>query len=413
VQFHETKLDNGLQLIGKINPQAHSVAVGFFVQTGSRDESLEEAGVSHFLEHMVFKGTARRDSLAVNLDLDKIGAKHNAQTSEEDTIYHVTCLPEHLPRALEILADILRPSLRDEDFRTEKKVILEEIQMHLDNPLSVAYEHAMGAHYSEHPLGHSILGTLDSIGGLEVKRMREYFAHRYVPSNMVLAIAGNTEWARFVELANAACGTWSDGAATRPTLPVRSRPALETIERADDQQQTTVAIGDAPPVESDCRYAALLLATILGDATGSRLYWALVDPGLADSADLSYHDFHGAGAFFTVLTCEPSEAEQNLGRIAAIYRAMKAERPTGEELVQAQNKVMGRLVLRNDRAFWRMMTIGSHWTGRREYLSVDDELDAISRVTLDDIREVLERWPPEMRTIVSVGPCTRIKQPRD
>ena len=145
------------------NDRAYSVAAGFFVKTGSRDESGELAGVSHFLEHMTFKGTARRDAVAVNRDFDRVGAKHNAQTSEEDTFYHVTCLPEYLPQAFDVLSDILRPSLRTEDFETEKQVIIEEIRMYLDNPMSVAYEAAKAAHFGSHPLGNSILGTVESI----------------------------------------------------------------------------------------------------------------------------------------------------------------------------------------------------------------------------------------------------------
>src|SRR6266478_7185542 len=114
--FHQHTLPNGLTIIGETSPPAKSAAVGFFVRTGSRDETPEVAGVSHFLEHMVFKGTERRDALAVNRDFDRVGAKHNAQTSEEDTFYHVTSLPEYLPQAFDVLADILRPTLRDEDF---------------------------------------------------------------------------------------------------------------------------------------------------------------------------------------------------------------------------------------------------------------------------------------------------------
>ena len=114
MQFHHTTLDNGLEVIAELNDRAHSVAAGFFVKTGSRDESGELAGVSHFLEHMTFKGTPRRDAVAVNRDFDRVGAKHNAQTSEEDTFYHVTCLPEYLPQAFDVLSDILRPTLRGE-----------------------------------------------------------------------------------------------------------------------------------------------------------------------------------------------------------------------------------------------------------------------------------------------------------
>ena len=121
MRFHQTVLDNGLHVIAELNDQAWSVAAGFLVKTGSRDESAEVAGVSHFLEHMVFKGTPQRDALAVNRDFDRVGAKHNAQTSEEDTFYHVTCLPEYLPRAFEVLSDILRPSLRGRISRPRKK----------------------------------------------------------------------------------------------------------------------------------------------------------------------------------------------------------------------------------------------------------------------------------------------------
>src|SRR5436305_6881216 len=208
MQFYHTILDNGLHVVAELNDQARSVATGFLVKTGSRDERPEVAGVSHFLEHLVFKGTHRRDALAVNLDFDRVGAKHNAQTSEEDTFYHVTCLPEYLPRAFDVLSDILRPSLREEDFETEKKVIIEEIRMYLDNPMSVAYDAAKAAHFGGHPLGQSILGTVDSITDLPVDKMRSYFARYYSPANIVLAVAGQTDWDQVLSLAEARCRAW-------------------------------------------------------------------------------------------------------------------------------------------------------------------------------------------------------------
>src|SRR4029079_603528 len=196
MHFHHTVLDNGLRVIAELNDRAHSVASGFFVKTGSRDETTETAGVCLFLERMVFKGTPRRDALAVNRDFDRVGAKHNAQTSEEDTFYHVTCLPEYLPQAFDVLSAILRPTLAEEDFETEKQVIIEEIRMYLDSPMSVAYDAAKAAHFGAHPLGQSILGTVESIKALKVEQMREYFARRYSPANIVLAFAGKTDWDR-------------------------------------------------------------------------------------------------------------------------------------------------------------------------------------------------------------------------
>ena len=348
MRFHHTVLDNGLQVIAELNDQARSVASGFFVKTGSRDESKDVAGVSHFLEHMVFKGTPRRDALAVNRDFDRVGAKHNAQTSEEDTFYHVTCLPEYLPQAFDVLSDILRPTLREEDFDTEKKVIIEEIRMYLDNPMSVAYEAAKAAHFGPHPLGQSILGTVESITDLRVDKMRDYFARRYSPANIVLAFAGKSDWEEIVGLARQHCGNWRGEAASRQALPSRGTGSFQALLRAEDQQQTVIGVADALSLESARSLCAQLLATILGDHTGSRLYWTLIDPGYADGVEVSYQDYNQSGTFYTFLSCEPGETQANLERISEVYLQAMGEGLTEEELTQAQNKVLARSVLRSE-----------------------------------------------------------------
>ncbi|MDR3633900.1 MAG: pitrilysin family protein [Isosphaeraceae bacterium] len=411
MHFHHTVLDNGLHVIAELNDQAHSVACGFFVKTGSRDESKEVAGVSHFLEHMIFKGTPRRDALAVNRDFDRVGAKHNAQTSEEDTFYHVTCLPEYLPQSFDVLSDILRPTLREDDFNTEKQVIIEEIKMYLDNPMSVAYEAAKAAHFGPHPLGQSILGTVESITDLKVEQMRDYFARRYSPANIVLAFAGKTEWNKILDLARQHCGNWQGRPASRQAVRPQGAGAFEAILRAEDQQQTVIGVADAPPLESADRYAAQLLATVLGDHTGSRLYWELVDPGHADGAEVSYQDYNEAGTFYTFLSCEPGEVQTNLARLADLYKRTMSEGLTEDELTQAKNKVLARSVLRSERPMGRLASLGFHWTYRREYLAVADELEAFNRVTLDDLRRVLNEWPLLPMTIVSVGPTTNVSRP--
>ncbi len=411
MRFHHATLDNGLQVIAELNDQARSVASGFFVKAGSRDETAEIAGVSHFLEHMIFKGTPRRDALAVNRDFDRVGAKHNAQTSEEDTFYHVTCLPEYLPRAFEVLSDILRPSLREDDFETEKKVIIEEIRMYLDNPMSVAYDAAKARHFGGHPLGQSILGTVDSITALSVDQMRDYFAKKYSPANIVLAFAGKTEWDQVLDLARAHCATWEGPTAERVALPPKGTGSFEALLRAEDNQQTVIGVSDAPALEDDDRYAAQLLATILGDHTGSRLYWTLVDPGLADGAELSYQDYNRAGTFYTFLSCEPGSTQDNLARIQQVYSEVMASGPSEEELTQAQNKVLARTVLRSERPMGRLASLGFHWTYRREHLTVERELEAFSRVTLADLRRLLAAYPLLPMTIVSVGPTTDVQPP--
>src|SRR5437870_6074287 len=199
MSFHKHVLSNGLTIVGEISPSARSVAVGFFVKTGARDETAAESGVSHFLEHMVFKGTPHRTALEVNYDFDRIGAHYNAFTSEENTVFYAAILPEYLPQAVDILADILRPSLRVEDFDMEKKVIIEEIGMYEDQPMWSAYDRAKKAFFADHPLGNSVLGTPDSITALTRDQMQGYFDKRYVAANITVSAAGNFSFPQLVK----------------------------------------------------------------------------------------------------------------------------------------------------------------------------------------------------------------------
>ncbi len=194
-------------------------------------------------------------------------------------------------------------------------------------------------------------------------------------------------------------------------MPAQGHAGFRTLLREEDNQQTLIAVADAPPLESDDRYAAALLATILGDHTGSRLYWELIDPGYADGAEVSYQDYTAAGVFLSFLSCDPDDAQANLDRMTALYQQVLAEGVTAEELAQAQNKVQSRVVLRSERPMGRLMNLGFHWAYRQEYVPVDKELDAYARVTPADIHRVLERWPLVPMTIVSVGPTTELHPP--
>jgi predicted Zn-dependent peptidase len=175
VKFRSHTLENGLEIVAECNDAVYSQGVGFFVRTGSRDETDAVAGVSHFLEHMVFKGTPHRSADDVNREFDELGAHYNAFTSEENTVYYAAVLPEYQEPCIDLLADIMRPSLRDEDFEMEKKVILEEIQMYADQPPFGMDDKIKELHYGDHPLARSVLGTLDTVGDLSVEQMRTYF----------------------------------------------------------------------------------------------------------------------------------------------------------------------------------------------------------------------------------------------
>jgi predicted Zn-dependent peptidase len=409
--FHSHLLANGLQIIGETSPSARSAALGFFVCTGSRDETPEECGVTHFLEHMVFKGTPRRTALDVNRDFDRIGADYNAFTSEENTVFHAAVLPEYLPQAVDILADILRPSLRDDDFDMEKKVIIEEIGMYEDQPMWSAYDHAKRIYFAEHKLGNSILGTPASITALKRNQMHAYFQRRYVAPNIIVAAAGNFEWPRFVELVEKHCGNWQKGETGRQGVSeTRGSERFEVMTKEKVAQEHVFLISPGPTADSPLRYAADLLGMAVGDDSGSRLYWALVDPGLADSADCSFHEYEGAGAFYTSFSCQPEQAEEDLQLVVDVLHDVQENGIREEELNQARNKVLSRVVRGSERPKGRMMALGMNWIYQHGYRPVDDELRAFESVTLADIRQVLQRYPLDRVTTLALGPLAKLNR---
>jgi predicted Zn-dependent peptidase len=409
VSFLNHTLPNGLTIIGEPSPQARSVALGFFVRTGSRDELANVSGVTHFLEHMVFKGTPRRSALDVNRDFDRIGANYNAFTSEENTVFYAAILPEYLPQAVDVLADILRPSLREDDFEMEKNVIIEEIGMYEDQPMWSAYDHAKKIYFAEHALGNSILGTPESIRALKRDQMNEYFERRYVAPNITVAVAGNFDWQKVLALVESHCGQWNTGSA--PRVGVSETPGsceFRVMKKDKVTQEHVFLISSAPAADSSLRHSADTLALALGDDSGSRLYWALVDPGLADSADCSFHDYEGAGSFYTSFSCEPGRTEEDLALVRQVFDDVQKNGLTAEELNQAKSKILSRVVRSGERPMGRMQSIGMAWTYLKKYRSVDDELKAFEAVTLRSIREVLDRYPLGRVTTLALGPLEKL-----
>jgi predicted Zn-dependent peptidase len=206
--FQHKQLPNGLDIVAEVNPDSHSFAAGLFVKTGSRDELPKLNGVSHFLEHMMFKGSEKYTWEDVNRIFDEIGARYNAFTSQEMTAYYANVLPEFTEQAVEHLSHLLRPAIRTSDFETEKKVILEEIAMYLDDPGHRLYEKLMEEHFKQHPLAMSVLGTADSITRLQRDEMANYFTSRYGPGNMVLSVTGQLDFDTIVKLAEKYMGHW-------------------------------------------------------------------------------------------------------------------------------------------------------------------------------------------------------------
>jgi len=408
VKFHKTVLDNGLEIVAELNPHVLSVAVGFFVRTGARDETSEVAGVSHFLEHMAFKGDDRYTGDDLNRVFDEIGARYNASTSEEVTLFYGAVLPEYLPRAFEMLATLIRPSLRKGDFDVEKNVILEEIGMYDDQPSFVAYEAVMQTHFAGHPLGQSILGTAESIGALTAEQMREYHARRYSAGNIVLAVAGNASWDEVRQLAERWCAAWPAGGAPRVANDARPAGGAKIITREASSQQHVMQMAPAPSAADPLRFAAELLSVIVGDDSGSRLYWELVDPGYAEAADMGYNEYDGSGAYLTYLSCDPESTHDNLQRIHRLFDEVNARGITAEELEQAKSKVASRVVLRSERPMGRLSSLGSNWLYRREYRTVEDDLTTLQSISVADLSELLKKFPLGAVSTAAVGPLASL-----
>jgi predicted Zn-dependent peptidase len=411
MEFLHTTLGNGLEVVAECNAEAHSTALGFFVQTGARDESDDVSGVSHFLEHMMFKGTATRTADDVNREFDEMGAHYNAFTSEESTVYYAAVLPEFQEPVVKLLGDILRPALRKEDFDTERQVILEEIKMYEDQPPFGADDKCRAAHYGKHPLGRSVLGTVASISALPVEAMRTYFARRYSPANIVLAAAGRIDFDALVGTAEKVCGGWERVSSPREISLPASRSGFEVVAKPTATQEYLLEMCDGPSATDDDRYAAKLLTTILGDDSGSRLYWELVDPGLAEHASLHHYEYMGAGAFLTYLSCDPEFAADNLRRVLKIYREAEKHGFKAKELTQAKSKINSRIVLGSERPRGRLFAVGTNWTHRRAYRSVADDLEAIEAVSLEQVAAVLARYPLTRSTSIAVGPLAELTPP--
>ena len=392
VTYCEHVLSNGLRIVAEVDSEAHSAAMGFFVRTGARDEEPARMGVSHFLEHMMFKGTERRTGADVDREFDDLGARHNAWTSAEMTAFHVTCLPQYLPDAEDILSDILRPSLREDDFNDEKPVILEEIAMYDDQPFWGLYEKSLEEFYGDHRLSHRVLGTKETVGALTRDAMNEYFQQRYSADNTVVSLAGNIDFATMVQRIEDHCGHWARTGAERTYDPLEPRQSEFRDETDRINQHYICLAAPAPPLQDDRRYAAGMLAHILGNHDGSRLYWALVETGLAEEAQCHYDPRDNAGEYLIWCSCAPGDAQQCHDTVLAeIDRVL--EDLVEEDLLRVRSLAATGLTLAGELAGDRMQRLGRLLTSTGTYRPLEEELDCIQAVTLDDLLTTAEAWP--------------------
>lgn len=404
LHFRNHTLDNGLEIIAEVNPDAFSLSLGYFVKTGSRDETTPIAGVSHFLEHMMFKGTPRRSSVDVNRELDELGSQSNAYTSEEHTVYYISILPENQLHALDLLSDMMRPTLHEDDFVTEKQVILEEIAMYDDQPPYGAMEKLSEEFFGNHPLATRVLGTKESVTNLTASAMRDYHAARYAPNNLCLVATGAVDFDQLVRDTQRLTESWTPSNSQRKLfLPSPTSKHLQLIHPPATQQYT-IEFAPGPGYLDENRYVSRVLATILGDDSGSRLFWELVDNGLADTAVCFTQEFQDCGVFGAYLAGSPEQQPQNWETLQTILANAKALPIDEKELELAKNKICASLILASERPSNRLFSVGNAWTIRNTYEPVGPASDHYRNVSLDQVQHAFEQLASRTRVSVSVGP---------
>ena len=407
MEFKKKVLDNGLTIIGEVNEAALSAAVGFFCKTGSRDETPEISGVSHFLEHMMFKGTEKMTALQVNEAFDHLGAKFNAFTSEENTVYYAAVLPEYLQEVTSLWSQLMRPSLRDEDFNIEKNVIKEEIAMYKDLPQFDVMDKCRSMHFKNHPCGNSVLGTNESINALTADQMRDYFEHRYAPNNMTVACCGNFNFDKLCSLIDSACGKW-----TRQEAPREISTYKGSLDRKRQSKNSLVCehiclLSQAVSMQSPRRYAGSLLSMIIGDQTGSRFFWALIDNALAEVAATHYETMDGTGCVYNYFRCKPENAEKVMEIAEGIFTEIEKNGINEDELQKAKNKVLSAITIKSEQPMGRLTNLGLNWVYSQKYRSVTDDVESIKAVTVEDVNKLINDYPLSKFTNFTLGPKTK------
>jgi predicted Zn-dependent peptidase len=389
--YHKKVLTNGLTILGETNSSNVSCAIGYFVRTGARDETTVESGLSHFLEHMMFKGTPTRSALDINLELGNLGAQANAFTSEENTVYYASVIPERFSAMQELLSDMLRPSLDPSEFDMEKKVILEEIALYQDRPHFFLFESALKDYFGNHSAGNSVLGSHGSVSELTQPQMLDYFRRRYTPSNTVLCGTGNFNWDNFVADAERLTASWGDAPVGRRLSRHEGKIESKIYRKRNLNQTHAFLVTEGPGAQDMERYPLAILATIMGDSSGSRMYWDLIDRGLAESASVDSDERDGCGCFTAYVSTTADKLDEVVGIAKDILASPKSF--SDGDLDRAKAKVISRIVLDGELPMGRLMALGMEWQYRRESTPLRTIIERVQSISRSDIEGALERFP--------------------
>ncbi len=386
-------LDNGLRLLTESMPHVRSISMGVWLTRGSRHETAEQGGIAHFVEHMLFKGTATRSAEDIAQQIDSIGGQLDAFTSKEYAGYSLKVLDEHLPLAVDILADLIsNPLFTDDDIEKEKKVILEEIKMVEDTPDDLVHEIFAEGFWSGHPLGRPILGTPASVNALNRDTLKKYFANTYVAENFVVVAVGNLEHDNVQALLERALAHIPrSGPEAEHTAPV----VASTIQiRKKDLEQSHVVFGTpALPQHHPDRYAGYALNTTLGGSMSSRLFQNVREKrGLAYSVFSGLSAYQDSGALSIYAGCGNEVVAELIDVVVAEIRQMKAGGLDAVELRRAKDHLKGSLMLGLESTSSRMSHLARQEMYRDRTDGLDEMLAAIERVSADDVLKLADRF---------------------
>jgi predicted Zn-dependent peptidase len=290
-------------------------------------------------------------------------------------------------------------------------VIIEEIMMYDDQPPYGGHEKIMRDFFGNHPLGQCVQGTVDTVGGLTPEQMREYFQVRYSPANICLAAAGNVDFDQLVADCEQYCGDWKKFDAPRQASGADYRGGFEVMHKPESTQEYLLQLARGPSSQDEDRFAARVLTTILGDDSGSRMYWEFLDTGRAEAAGMGNHEYDDAGLVLTFLCCAPEEAQSNLAKLRELQERALSQPVTQQELDRAKRKIASHIILSSERSDSRMFSVGAQWLKNHEFKSPAEIAAIYESVTLEQVHEVAAKYPLTANMTLCVGPDVNLVQP--
>lgn len=405
MHYDLSTLSNGLRVITETMPGVRSVAIGAWVDTGTRDERPNEAGAAHFLEHLLFKGSENMSARYISETFDALGAQSNAFTSKEATCFWARMVDEDLPTGLKLIGEMLqRPAFRIDEIDSERLVVVEEINMSEDDPHDVTFENFTEAMFAGHPLERPILGTRDSIRSMSRDDIRGYWKRRYGVENTVLSVAGHVDHAEVVAMAEETFGSWGGANSDHDFTPLDLRPSVKIVHR-DTEQSHLVIGGSGLARGDDRRFAYELMNHVLGGGMSSRLFQTIrEDHGLAYAVYSFAMPYGDVGAWGIYAGTTPENTDTVLNLILEELDLMISKGVADDELERAKGNVRGSLALSLEDANSRMMRLGRQEVTGQEHLSVGERIARLNAVTGEDILSVAADVLQGPRVIAGVGP---------